>query len=34
MVLLDFQHVWLKSCHFVRAVKKIDTFDGTYRGMV
>jgi len=34
MVLFDFQHVWLKSGYFVRAVKKIDTLDGTYRGMV
>jgi len=34
MVLFGFQHVWLKSGHFAGAVKKIDTLDGTYGGMV
>jgi len=34
IVLLDSQHVWLKSGHFAGAVNKIDTSDSTYRGMV
>jgi|AntRauMFilla1563_2_1112583.scaffolds.fasta_scaffold54726_1 hypothetical protein len=34
LILFDFQHVWLKSGRFVRAVNKIDTLTGTYRGMV
>ena len=29
LVQSDFQHVWLKSGHFERAVNKIDTLDGT-----
>jgi len=34
MVVFDFQHVWKRSGHFAVAVNKIDTLDGTYRGMV
>ena len=34
MVLLDFQHVLLKSGHFVCAVNKFDTLDCIYSVMV
>ena len=34
MALFHFQHVWERSGHFAVAVNKIDTLDGTHRGMV